>query len=478
MKEYNFQMQRALDGNYVSIVLPAFCRQDRIAVRVIKESCPEFLLPFGITDINDQVTLKYKVPNAVSLKYLNGSFTKQMFLDFYAGLLEPFVRGYDWFLDYHYVCVVPDYVYIDKQTIKSSFLYIPEQSYRNTDEEIVDFFKNMLNKVMVTDDSAFLVQLYQYFNAGNVVLTDLNNMIKAEKNKMAPQPMFQGMTANPAQPPQPLQSQMLPPQAAGSAVASPVPQQPSARIAANTPANAATGTVSDSQPPLSGVSSSEDNDIMNALFGDPSKKKEKVPKAKKQRDKPAKAEKLEKVEKGLFGGGLFGKKKAKEAGTNLAENQLSQQAIRTAPPVRNVEPQQAPPAITPVFQDPAEESSVTMIARTSYQAEKCLELIESERAGAIARISLDFPNDFITIGRESNDAIQPDIRFDKSFMQVSRMHLRIERKGDSYYAIDLGSGNHTLIDGQMMVPNTQYLLNQGSVVSIAANIPVRYRVNI
>ncbi len=63
-------------------------------------------------------------------------------------------------------------------------------------------------------------------------------------------------------------------------------------------------------------------------------------------------------------------------------------------------------------------------------------------------------------------------------MQISRMHLRIERRGDNYYAIDLGSGNHTLIDGQMMVPNTQYQLNSGAVLSIAANIPVRYRVNI
>lgn len=457
MKEYNFQMQSALDGNYVNIVLPASCRQDRIAVRVIKESCPEFLLPFGMTDINDQVTLKYKVPNAVALKYLNGSFTKQMFLDFYAGLLEPFVRGYDWFLDYHYVCIAPDYIYVDKQTIKSGFLYIPEQSYRNTDEEIVDFLKNVLNKVQVTDDSAFLVRLYQYFNLGNVVLSDLDNMIKAEKNKMAPKPVGAAAVRS-----------MTPQSAAGTAASTPV----------GAASNAASGAASGSQPPSSGASGSDDNDMMNALFGSPSKKKEKPPKPKKQREKPVKAEKPEKAEKGLFGGGLFGRKKAKETGTNPAENQAPPQAVQTALPVRNAEPQQAAPAMTLAFQDPAAESSVTMIAGTSYQAEKCLELIGSERAGAIARISLDFPNDFITIGRESGDAVQPDIRFDKSFRQVSRMHLRIERKGDIYYVIDLGSGNHTLIDGQMMVPNTQYQLNPGSVLSIAANLPVRYRVNI
>lgn len=463
MNEHGFQMQSALDGNYISIALPASCRQDKIAVRVIKESCPEFLLSFGMTDINDRVTLKYKVPNAVSLKYMNGSFTKQMFVDFYEGLLEPFVRGYDWFLDYHYVCVIPDYIFVDKQTIRSQFLYIPEQSYRNTDEEIIDFLKNVLNKVMVTDDSAFLVQLYQYFNGGNVVLSDLDNMIKAEKSKISPKPVMQGNTASAV--PQP-----SPQKPAVTAPPRPIPQPPASDAAVNTSADTASSQV----PPARGVSESSENDMMNALFGESSKKKEKAPKAKKQHDKPAKAEKPDKPEKGLFAGGLFGKKKSKPAaGTESNMDQVPQPAVQV-PPLVNAAPQMVP---APSRED-AEETSVTMIAGIPYQAEKCLELIESEKAGAIARISLDFPNDHITIGRESKDVIQPDIRFDKSFMQISRMHLRIERKGDNYYAIDLGSGNHTLIDGQMMVPNTQYQLNSGAVLSIAANIPVRYRVNI
>lgn len=452
MNDNNFQMQSALDGNYINIVLQAPWELDKTAIRVIKGSCPDFLLPFGMTDINDEVTLKYKVPNAVSLKYMNGSFTKQMFLDFYEGLLEPFVRGYDWFLDYHYVCVVPDYIYVDKRTLKSSFLYIPEQSYCNTDEEIINFLKNVLNKVLVTDDSAFLVQLYQYFNNGNVVISDLDNMIKTEKNKTAsavnaiPKTMLQKPAVNAVPNPE-LRKPV-------------VNADPKSAIQQSIP-----NTVSSSQPsPSSNVSESSDNDVMNALFGTPSKKKEKQPKAKKQQDKHSKEE------KGLFGGGLFGKKKTK---TSEEKTQAAPQMTQTPPPVIPV----AAPVVL-MTNIAAEDSAVTMMDGMPYQAEKCLELIESQRAGAIARISLDFPNDYITIGRESQDAIQPDIRFDKSFMQISRMHLRIERKGDSYYAIDLGSGNHTLIDGQMMTPNTQYKLNAGTVLSIAANIPVKYKVNI
>ncbi len=464
MGDYEFQMQSALDGNYINLVLRVPCKQDKIAVRVIKENCPKFLLPFGITEINDEVTLKYKVPNAVSLKYMGGSFTKQMFLDFYEGILEPFMRGYDWFLDYHYICLVPDYIYVDKQTIRSSFLYIPEQSYRNTDEEIINFLKNALNKVMVTDDNAFLVQLYQYFNSGTVVISDLDHMIKAEKNKAALQLEAQSAAVKevPRQTPQPA-----------------VNMDSRSAIQTQEPPSGAAADLQKSTP-QSKASESSDNDMMNALFGTPPKKKEKPQKEKKQHNKP---NKQDKTDKGLFGGSLFGKKKAKSAVEAVQPmNQTPRQAVL---PISQMQPANtdafhtsASSPVAPVFPLQAEESSITMISSVPYQTEKHLDLIESQKAGAIAQISLDFPNDFITIGRESTDAIQPDIRFDKSFMQISRMHLRIERRGDCYYAIDLGSGNHTLIDGQMMVPNTPYQLNAGAVLSIAANMPVKYRVNI
>lgn len=454
MNDNHFQMQSALDGNYINIVLQESWRPDQTAIRVIKENCPDFLLPFGMTNINDEVILKYKAPNAVSLKYLNGSFTKQMFLDFYEGLLEPFVKGYDWFLDYHYICVIPDYVYVNKRTVKSSFLYIPEQSYQNTDEEIINFLKNALNKVMITDDSAFLVQLYQYFNAGNVVISELENMIKTEKNKTAPivkavsEPSVQKPAVNTAPNPEPHKP-----------IVNPEPK--------STVRQPMTHTAPASQPsPSPNVSETSDNDVMNALFGSPSKKKEKPPKAKKQQGKQ------DKEEKGLFGGGLFGKKKPKTSEEKMTAAPMPT-PTQAPPPIM---PEAAPAAPIPNIE--AEDVNATTIDELLYQAERCLELIESQKVGAIARISLDFPNDFITIGRESQDAVQPDIRFDKSFKQISRMHLRIERKGDSYYAIDLGSGNHTLIDGQMMAPNTQYKLNAGTILSLAANMPVKYRVNI
>lgn len=168
-------------------------------------------------------------------------------------------------------------------------------------------------------------------------------------------------------------------------------------------------------------------------------KKEKAPKEKRQPDRH---------ESKGFWGSLFGKKK---------ENAEDEDATI-------VEDEEVTWVLDPVSQ------AVTV---------KCLELIESETEGAIGRIPLNFTNAYITLGRLSQNAVNPDVCFSERFRQISRMHLRIERNGDSYYAIDLESGNHTMLDGQMMMPNVRYKLQAGMILSIAANrMPVKYRVNI
>lgn len=482
MNDYNIQMQSALDGNYVTIGLQMPCELDKIAIRVIQENWPDFLLQFRMMDINNEITLKYKIPNAVSLRYMNESFTKQMFLSFYSGLLEPFIKGYDWFLDYHYLCINTDYIYIDKRTVKPGFLYIPEKSYRNTDEEIADFLKEVLSKVTVTDDSAFLIQLYQYFNSGNVVISELYDMIKEHMDKIAPANGFSNHVSpkpeiNIAPMPQMNNApfNQMPHKAADS---NPIRN---VEVSPNSAPNIAAAT---NQQGSSNAFESSGDDMMNALFGSSSKKKEKQPKVKKQNDKKDKSDKKEKInkndkkdEKGFFSGGLFGKKNTKaepasqpyNPSINQSDNKQYQQ------PVNQMYQQQEKPYMPAPIN---EESSVTMIGGAGYQVEKCLDLIDSSMAGAIARISLDFPGKYIVIGRESEDAVQPDIRFNKSFRQISRVHLRIEREADDYYAIDLGSGNNTLLDSQKMMPNMRYKLNTGAILSIAANMPVRYRVNI
>ena len=107
-----------------------------------------------------------------------------------------------------------------------------------------------------------------------------------------------------------------------------------------------------------------------------------------------------------------------------------------------------------------------------------MDLIETSQPGAPLIIELNFAKPFITIGRMSSDEKQPDVVFPGEFKRIGRQHARIERRGTDLYLIDLGSVNHTMVDGKVMIPNQPYQLQDGMEIAFTVSKPVRYRVHI
>ncbi len=106
-----------------------------------------------------------------------------------------------------------------------------------------------------------------------------------------------------------------------------------------------------------------------------------------------------------------------------------------------------------------------------------LELLESMMPGAPERVDLNFAKPFITVGRLSSDEKRPDVAFPGEFRKIGRQHARIERRGMNYYIIDLGSVNHTLLNGQELAPNREYQLLDGMEIALTTSKMVRYRVH-
>ncbi len=441
MIENRFKLQSALDGNYLQIALPGLIQLDDIAVKVMKEDCPNFLIPFQMVTMNDELTLKYKLTNSVALAYSNMTMTKEDFINFYIGMLEPFLQASDWFMDYHYICINNNYVYLGRDMIHVNYLYIPEKDFRNTDEAIIDFFKDILNHVTITDDNNILLLLYQYFSKGAVTLTELYQILKENRNMIRPQ-------------------------------SETVKQQNIEQLNEVINQGQAQVETSKQEKPLfsrkkessleekqevkitDAVENSSEDDVMKALFGDKPKKKEKSVKKKEKKE-----------ENHLFSKALFGKKKESQIQETVPE-EIKQNQISV----------ERTPSVSMEVYDNPQATDVTVIADDCVENAAYLDLIESANQGAIQRISLDFPGEYITLGRQSGDLVQPTIAFDKSMKQISRMHLRIEKKQNQYYAIDLGSANHSFLNGQKMIPNMPYELKSGMELMLAFNAPIRYRV--
>ena len=84
--------------------------------------------------------------------------------------------------------------------------------------------------------------------------------------------------------------------------------------------------------------------------------------------------------------------------------------------------------------------------------------------GASKNRTFQFEKDIVYIGRSSEN----DIRIKEK--HISRTHLKITRKGDKYSIEDLGSGNGTYVNGELIPPNKECEVNPGVPVWIGDTV--------
>jgi signal transduction histidine kinase len=78
--------------------------------------------------------------------------------------------------------------------------------------------------------------------------------------------------------------------------------------------------------------------------------------------------------------------------------------------------------------------------------------------------TFQFDKDIVYVGRSSEN----DIRIKEK--HISRTHLKITRKADRYFIEDLGSGNGTYVNGELISPNKEYEVKPGDPVRIGNTI--------
>lgn len=578
MKELEFTLQSSLEANYLNIRLPAPAALDEIAIRVIQEDCPDFLIPFRMVDVNGSISLKYQLMNTVAFSYYDKALSKGEFIDLYLNLMAPFIQGKDWFLDYHNLCIDMHYVFVNKMSGKAYFIYVPELSCQNSDEEILQFFRDAFFNCHLEGDSEFQIYLYRMFARKDVTLAELYQTFIEERQKLAGR-SGQGAAGT---------SQAVPGQAASGSTAAGeaaftaeagraaafveagrATNSPEAGRAATAPvAPARTGQLSYGQAESAAYSgtmpvadacgqavrsemaargsadgqeskSARKGFLGNLLGGEKGKRKEngfeEIPPAvtgdslgasgdggvideifgKKEKKKDTKKKKE-------TGSGLdfLGHKKKKESkaaeGNPVGLGALTgifakgpetgaRDAEPALPGTRPIGGTAAAGQATAVFGGAAVVSNGmaavpgaaaaasggmsditvdnemtedrTEIAE-DWEADPAayLQLIDSPIPGAPAKIGLDFDKPYITIGRVSSDETQPDVAFGREFSRIGRQHARIEKRDGRYYVIDLGSLNHTLLNGQALIPNQPYELKSGEELAFTASKPVRYRI--
>lgn len=441
---------------------------DDIALKVIKQDCPDFLLPLRTMEIDGEVELRYELLEGIRLCYSSMKMSKREFIALLKNMLAPFKNCSDWFLDYHNILMDANYIMVDKTDQTIRYIYIPVPEYARKDAEIIDFFCDIIMKVEIEDDARYAMSLLRILKSDNANLMTLLDYIstdaEAEMPKKAAAPVSQSVPSAP---------QVAPSLKANSRAS----EQSHMESGKETPKH--------EQPPKEFGKQDIEGQLMGNLFGEeeetPKKgKKEKnlkPPKAPKEA-KPPKAEK-EKKESGLFD--IFkGKSKNNESKADAAKD-------GSAAAFNNNGSMPAQSGDKNYVQGEWQNQggfsggdATEIIGSDEVYDSNMLRLSLEDAAGynCPKYIEINLQKGFATVGRyDKSGQAQSDFNFDASLSFISRRHFRVEKAGEQWQIIDIGSKNGTLVNGELLAPNMAYPLHSGDRIMLSNKNRLTYRID-
>lgn len=436
---------------------------DDIAIKVIKQETPDFLLPIKMINIDGEIEIRYEIGEGTRLSYLPESMSKRELLLLLENMIRPFKTCNDWFLDYHNFYLDKDYIMIGKNYSSVRYVYIPDERYAQDDGGILNFFREFILNINLSDDPVYVMNLYRHLKEKDVSLVSMLDYIVQETMNHKNDPVAEKMTQRGEY------RQKV--NATATVSDNSVSENTKSKAKVETP------VVNRREEPQNVAAQQEfgkadvKGDLINNLFGEVEEpKKEKAEKKTKEK-KAAKESSKEKSTKGLFGG-LFG------GGKNNTDK-VSQKPIQEAASQRNtVQAQPMPSSETKSYY---EEEDVTFIGDIEVAVGDGTKLtlqLEEDRGYHFPQfIEIDLSRGHTTIGRfDKAGNAQSDYNFDASLSFISRRHFRIEKNGDQYRIIDLGSGNGTLVNDEPLVANMPYIIKAGDRIILSKNHRIVYRV--
>lgn len=464
---------------------------DDIAIRVIKQDCPDFLLPVRTMEIDGELELRYELMGGVRLCYSAMKMSKREFVILLRNMLVPFRDCGDWFLDYHNILMDTNYIMVDGAGQSVRYVYIPVAEYARPDTEIIEFFCDIILKVEIEDDARYAMNLLRVLKTDNANLMTLleyiSTDIQTEEKESAKAPAAQVMPSVNEE--QPHHTEAVSNKKAFYVQAERPKNQTSGQ------ANAESGNEAVKQEQKEFGRQDVGMQLMGNLFGEEEEpsgksKKEKAPKASKQ-PKPPKQPKPAKEKKEKKEGGLFDRFKGKSKQNGAEENAGSAGHFEALYDHSPVQPQYAGQnQMQDARQDYGSymdgnvtilaDGNVTILADEKVHDNNILRLSLEDSAGCSCPkyIEVNLQKGSATVGRyDQNGQPQSDYNFDASLSFISRRHFRVEKDGEQWRIIDIGSKNGTIVNGERLLPNMAYPLCMGDRIMISGQNRLTYRVD-
>jgi len=497
--------------NYTKLSVSEDQTIDQIALKVIKQDCPDFLLPIKTMEIDGEQEIRYEQQDGVRLCYSARKMYKKDFIAMLKNMLIPFKICNDWFLDYHNILLDEKYVLLGKKDNSVKYIYIPVAEYAQTDEAIEDFFSTIVLEADILDDSRYAVDLLRILkNSNSNLMTVLDYLSKGSQESQGDQAEAgqRGQNASGGSgfgrdmsQAGGLQSGYREEihktdetgQKAGNAWGMnrlPKEQEQEKQAAETKQKSEAVEAKRSSGGARPGQSSEFgkqdiEGKLLGNLFGDEDEGEEEKKSAKSSRHQKEKGKEKEKEkEKSAKSGGFFdkwkGKGKTEEVRQDVnagKQNAAGGQRASKASTGHSEESfgQRGQAAFTGYMQEDLTDIAVG----TDSQDDGFLRLRLVDSAGfeCPRTVEIDMSRGYATVGRlDKNGQAQSDYCFDSALSFISRRHFRVEKCGDHWEIIDIGSGNGTYVNGERLVANIGRPLFSGDTIRFSGKITLAYQV--
>ena len=161
-------------------------RTDEVAVRVLKQDCPDFLLPFTTISMDGKAEFRYELTDGIRMSYQRPQMTRREFVRQMAGMLAPLKSCSDWMLDYHCFCFDRQYIFINGKDQTVRYIYLPVGSAAVTDKEIKDFFISIALGAELQDDRDFILKLVRLLQDSQTGLFTVLEFLRTEMEASEP----------------------------------------------------------------------------------------------------------------------------------------------------------------------------------------------------------------------------------------------------------------------------------------------------
>lgn len=433
---------------------------DEIAVKVVKQDAPDFLLPVKMININDSMEIRYEIGDGIRLSYIDETMSKKEFLTLLENMIRPFKNCDDWFLDYHHFYLNSDYIIKGKNCMDVRYVYRFDHDYIQDDQSILAFFGEFILKINLSDDPEYILNLYRRTKEKNTTLMMLLDYIAQENINEKEYPLEE----------KPQKKTTISVAEIKESISNNLENK---KIELKGEIKSEAREFEKVVHKASSEFGKEDvkGDLIDHLFGEETEKKP------KKKEKNASAEKCN---RGLLGG-LFGTKKTasdknKENGAdeknfvrNISEERNQKELVSDSEKMGNSYMSDA---------TIGDETVIENMEIKESSADKLILQLEDDHGFHCPKyIEIDLHRGYATLGRyDKAGNAQADYNFDASLSFISRRHCRIEKKNGQVVVIDLGSGNGTLVNEVALAANMPWPIHSGDKITFSKNNKITYRV--